>query len=127
MKTSLFGPCGLFCGACGATDCKGCLSDDAPDDTVQCRFRQCALKRHIDFCSFCKDYPCKELREFMNDEWPHHWTMEPNLQNIKKNGVETWLKAQTREWSCSRCGANIYWYQKACECGHQLDAWAVPE
>jgi len=31
MKSMKCGPCGLFCGACGATDCDGCLSDNTDD------------------------------------------------------------------------------------------------
>lgn len=63
----------------------------------------------------------------MNDEWPHHWTMEPNLEFIKKNGLEKWLETQKREWSCTRCGHRVYWYQKKCSCGQELEAWEPPE
>ena len=63
----------------------------------------------------------------MNDEWPHHWTMQPNLEFIKEHGKEKWLKDQKKEWSCKECGAEIMWYQKKCSCGQQLDAWDVPE
>lgn len=63
----------------------------------------------------------------MNDEWPHHWTMEANLEFIKKNGLEKWLKAKKKEWSCRSCGRRVYWYQKECSCGRKLEAWELPE
>ena len=63
----------------------------------------------------------------MNDKWPHHWTMEPNLERIKENGLEEWLAAQERQWSCSGCGAHVNWYQRTCSCGQELEAWDVPE
>lgn len=63
----------------------------------------------------------------MNDQWPHHWTMEPNLAFIKKNGIDAWLESQKKEWSCTACGAETKWYQGNCTCGKKLDAWEVPD
>jgi hypothetical protein len=126
MKKSQYGPCGLYCGACGALDCDGCRSDRVDDWVKQCPFRQCAKEKKLDFCCFCRDYPCKALHEFMHDKWPHHWTMQPNLEYIKKNGVAKWLLAQEQEWSCKSCTAAIHWYQKQCRCGQQLEAWELP-
>jgi len=62
----------------------------------------------------------------MTDKWPHHWTMKSNLEYIKNNGVEKWIEAQKREWSCSSCGAKIYWYQEKCFCGKKMEAWELP-
>jgi len=126
MKESQYGPCGLFCDACGATDCDGCQSDRIDDWIRKCKFRNCAKNRNIDFCCFCRDYPCMEFHEFMNDKWPHHWTIKPNLEYIKKKGVKKWIEAQKKEWSCHSCGAEIKWYQKMCSCGQHLEAWDLP-
>jgi hypothetical protein len=62
----------------------------------------------------------------MNDEWPHHWTMKPNLDYIRKNGLKKWLDRQKEEWACPDCQAKIMWYQKTCCCGRALEAWDVP-
>jgi hypothetical protein len=62
----------------------------------------------------------------MTDKWPHHWTMKPNLEYIKENGLEKWLQAQKEEWTCRSCGAEIKWYQKVCACGCDLGGWDVP-
>ena len=86
MKESQYGPCGLYCGACGAEDCGDCRSDNIDEYVEQCKFRRCTGDKRIDFCCFCDDYPCRELHDFMHDKWTHHWTMEPNLEYIKKNG-----------------------------------------
>ena len=127
MKQTNYGSCGLYCGACGANDCGGCQSDFIDEWVRGCKFRQCTGKKNIEFCCFCDDYPCKALHEFMNDQWPHHWTMEPNLDFIKKNGAKKWLNAQKEEWSCDNCGAEIKWYQKNCSCGQRLEAWDLPD
>ena len=83
MKKSQYGACGLYCGACGATDCGGCRSDRVDETVEKCKFRRCSRERNVEFCGFCGEYPCKELSAFMHDEWPHHGTMEPNLEYIK--------------------------------------------
>ncbi|MDY0354281.1 MAG: DUF3795 domain-containing protein [Sedimentisphaerales bacterium] len=127
MKPSPYGPCGLFCGACGADDCDGCLSERIDEYVRQCRFRVCTRNKGLDFCCHCEDYPCSDLAAFMGDKWPHHWTMEPNLEFIRSQGVAQWLEAQRREWLCPKCGAEIVWYQKQCPCGQELDAFEVPE
>jgi len=127
MKKSIYGPCGLYCGACGATDCDGCQSDTIDEYVAQCKFRQCSRDKDVEFCCFCNEYPCTELHAFMNDQWPHHWTMEPNLEYIKKNGKKKWLELQKQKWSCNACGAEIEWYQRECSCGYQVEAWDLPD
>jgi hypothetical protein len=59
----------------------------------------------------------------MND----NWTMQPNLDYIKKNGKKKWLNHQKQQWFCKSCGAEINSYQQMCSCGHKLEAWDVPE
>lgn len=127
MKQSLYGPCGIYCGACGATDCEGCWSDKIDETIEQCKFRICSKEKNVEFCCFCDEYPCAELDKFMHDKWPHHWTIKSNLEFLKKHGKEEWLQAQEKEWSCDICGTHIVWYQKKCTCGQDLDAWDVPE
>lgn len=126
MKDRFCGPCGLFCGACGADDCSGCQSEHIDTYVLKCKFRSCAKERGLEFCCDCDDYPCEDLAKFMHDEWPHHWTMESNLSRIKIIGKENWLKAMRAEWTCKNCGKEIMWYQKTCECGNELVAWKLP-
>jgi hypothetical protein len=118
VKENQYGPCGLYCGACGAKDCDGCRSDRTDDLVKACRFKKCAGEKQVEFCCFCDDFPCRPLDEFMADEWPHHWTMKPNLDN--------WLGRQKEVWSCPGCGAEIIWYQKECRCGQALEGWDLP-
>jgi hypothetical protein len=126
MKKSQYGACGLYCGACGARDCEGCRSDRVDETAGKCKFRRCSREKTVEFCYFCGEYPCKELAAFMYDEWPHHWTMEPNLEYVRAHGKQKWLQAQEEQWSCPNCGAQTFWYQKSCTCGQPLDAWDLP-
>jgi len=126
MKPSQYGPCGLFCGACGATDCDGCQSDRIDDSIRQCKFRRCSADRGLDSCARCPDGPCQELLAFMSDQWPHHWTMQPNLEYIRRHGIAQWLRVQEQQWTCSGCGAGRHWYKRKCECGQDLDGFEPP-
>ena len=126
MKESLYGPCGLFCGACGAQDCSGCQSDNIDKYVKNCKFRTCTQEKGLEFCCYCEDYSCGELKKFMEDKWPHHWTIKPNLMYIKKHGLKNWIITQRKQWSCDSCGNKIVWYQDICKCGQQLKAWDVP-
>jgi hypothetical protein len=127
MKESKHGPCGLYCGACGAEDCGGCQSTGIDESIEQCKFRRCTKEKDLEFCCFCDEYPCTDLHKFMNDEWPHHWTIKTNLKSIKKDDKKKWLESQKKEWTCKSCGAEIMWYQKKCSCGQVLNAWDVPD
>jgi hypothetical protein len=123
---SSFGPCGLYCGACGATDCAGCHGPGAGDWVAKCRLRSCAQERGVEFCCSCSDYPCPKLRAFMEDEWPHHRSAKASLESVWALGKTGWLLAQKQKWSCPACGAEIHWYQRQCGCGQRLDAWTLP-
>lgn len=126
MKPKQYGPCGLYCGACAATDCNGCHSDMIDQSIIDCHFRKCSHGKGIVACCYCQDYPCAQLADFMNDKWPHHWTMQPNLEFIKNRGIDVWLTDQERTWQCSSCSAPTHWYQKNCTCGKVLEAWEHP-
>lgn len=128
MKEAFCGPCGIYCGACGAEDCGGCLSSRIDETITGCRFRRCAGEKELEFCGFCEEYPCGELAAFMNDEWPHHHTIAANLEMIRKEGKEAWLAAKKKEWTCPGCGAATFWYFTSCKlCGRALEAWELPE
>ncbi len=127
MKTSLFGPCGIYCGACGADDCAGCKSDIIDDTITNCKFRICSMQKNLEFCCDCNEYPCPGLTGFMNDQWPHHHTVKDNNEFIKTHGKDKWLEQQKAIWQCPGCGAEIMWYQKKCKCDLDIDAWDLPE
>ncbi len=127
IKSSFYAPCGLYCGACGATDCGGCLSEIIDESIVTCTFRRCTTEKKLEFCCFCDDFPCKELNYWMHDEWPHHWSAKSNLKFIRKYGKEKWLEVQKEEWRCDSCGEPTKWYLQECACGLKLNAWELPE
>jgi hypothetical protein len=48
--------------------CNGCLADECGDHDLpekNCVIRRCVIKRKLENCGECSDYPCKELEERM--------------------------------------------------------------
>ncbi|MFC1563566.1 DUF3795 domain-containing protein [candidate division KSB1 bacterium] len=127
IKSTQFGPCGLYCGACGAEDCNGCQSDKIDEYIVNCQFRKCAAEKGIALCCYCNEYPCPDLREYMNDKWPHHRTIDSNMKQIKEHGTKKWIENQQKKWSCGSCTSRIFWYQEKCSCGQDLEHFEAPK
>jgi len=126
--------CGLYCGACGtlvATEngsagrgapCLGCKSDLlAPGCLEKCLIRPCAMRKGLDSCGDCPEFPCSILVAFQRDGVAHHGVVLENLKQLKQLGKEAWLDAQRARWSCTRCGERFSWKQETCKaCGEGL-------
>lgn len=51
----------------------------------------------------------------------HQSVVIKNLDFIKNDGLDNWLKEQKARWSCSGCGLNISWYDEKCgSCGSKV-------
>jgi len=135
--------CGLYCGACSMlianergkleekakiwklkpeeVRCNGCKSDVLSVYCLDCKIKTCAENKNVDYCYYCPDYPCAMLHKFKNDRYDHHSIIFQNLNFIKENGIEAWLKSQKERWSCSECGMRFSWYDKKCsKCGQPV-------
>ena len=51
------------------------------------QFASAVLRRRVDFCFECSEFPCKILEEFS----PH---VVDRLREIKELGIENWIKRQ---------------------------------
>jgi len=92
LERRLYGPCGVYCPRCPAYldgRCKGasfaCYSEN-PCPLFQC----CVLKKSLNFCSECKEFPCATFQGFVAEQ---AWRKEcrDNLERIRGVGVESWL------------------------------------
>lgn len=143
MSEKLAAYCGLYCGACEVLIaiknktleqkarewnrqpedlmCEGCKSSVVNDFCSQCTFKTCAEGKGISFCYECPEYPCKELVDFNNDQYPHHSIILKNLDSIRTNGLDAWLQNQKERWSCPKCGKEFAWYTTKCPgCGEHV-------
>lgn len=135
--------CGLFCGACDVLlankanqleemaklenmsvadlRCHGCKSVVNAVYCIDCDMRLCAIKKKIEYCFQCDDFPCARLQDFNNDRCPHHSVVLNNLNIMKNKGVEQWINQQKTRWSCTKCGCAFSYYMKNCSnCGTSL-------
>lgn len=57
------------------------------------------------FCFQCEKYPCKDLRALdKRYREKYHMSMMENLEEIRVEGMEAFLKNQNLKWICPNCG-----------------------
>jgi hypothetical protein len=113
--------------------CGGCKSDMVYAGCSTCGLRRCAQEKNIEHCIDCADYPCKSYSTWqaVAKFLPHTHEAASSLEVIKREGVENWLDAQKRRWTCPECGTPFSWYALVChQCGcslaskaHELSPW----
>jgi hypothetical protein len=123
----LIAPCGMNCGICRAyldhsktkvrgkaTHCVGCRP----------RSKKCAFLKgncpdlregRIEFCFQCSKFPCDRLLH-LDERYRTRYGMSmiENLEMIKANGIEAFLKNEEKRWSCQKCGGAICVHDRKC-------------
>lgn len=144
--------CGLYCGACEILNarteeqkqkvvrdwremwtvspeqvtCRGCKTEKPFLMCRNCRIKDCASEKGLEFCYQCPDYPCEHYRRSQDyiSKYEHlqHWkTARQNLEFIRTHGVAAWLEEQKSVWSCPDCATHFSWYMERCpDCGRNL-------
>lgn len=137
----LVGVCGLFCPTCSlfigtqeeperlkriaerwqvsleAAKCYGCRSDKRFPYCKTCKMSACALKKGIDFCGECIEYPCEDLKVFQI-AMPHRIELWKSQERIKEIGYEKWYEEMIEHYSCPKCRTLNSAYDLKCRnCG----------
>ncbi|MEG0034505.1 MAG: DUF3795 domain-containing protein [Bacilli bacterium] len=114
--------CGLFCGTCSGfidKSCGGCLSNNCCCDCFN-GFKECAAHHNVKRCYECSNFPCEKLDDFSTKHIVngicHHKDVIKNLEEMKEEGVDMWVKRQIEVNTCKKCGKIIPWYKKDCDC-----------
>jgi len=111
--------------------CRGCKSGTLFAGCRACPMIKCAKKKGVENCGLCRKFPCFYFKIMdivvrwrkLDKKLPHVTTRKPNLEFIRKNGLDAFLRGQERAWICPRCGGRLSWYQTqcpACENRHVL-------
>jgi len=137
-EADLIAPCGMNCGLCSGylayannlekkrgkiIHCTGCLP----------RNKQCAfIKKHCDllinnkirFCYECPDFPCKNLQTLdKRYRTRYNMSMIDNLEFIRDNGIDKFLRQQSKKYKCPTCDGMICIHNGKCyQCQH-IGSW----
>lgn len=95
--------CGLDCGLCprhytkGTSRCGGCGSCNFAGNPSCFFLNCCAVKKGLEVCAECAEYPCERFRKTSNigcDSFTTHKKILVNLEDIKINGLANFLGRQ---------------------------------
>jgi hypothetical protein len=117
IKELLIAPCGMNCTICHAylrdkNTCVGCRTYDVDKSAYcqNCYIKNCdnIKKSKSKFCYECVDFPCKRLNQLdKRYRTKYHMSMIENLENIKRLGVDAFIKNEEKRWTCKNCGSLI--------------------
>jgi len=103
----IVGACGLECGLCsryytaGPSRCPGCCGEGFFDKHPACSIITCCVKKKgLEVCAECQEFPCfrfKKEEDHIKDEaknfsYPPYRKIIPDLNLIKKYGLEKFIK-----------------------------------
>lgn len=129
ISQELIAPCGMNCGLCSGyltfkndikrkgvkmPYCAGCKIRDK-----KCAFlkKSCdlLLNHKVTYCYECKAYPCKRLLHLdKRYRTNFHMSFLENLEFIRKNGMQQFLKNENEKWACQTCGEMICCHNGIC-------------
>jgi len=126
FRQELIAPCGMNCRICigyfgyAMNDrkrkniCEGCRIRDK-----NCAFikKQCEKlsKKEVEYCFECEDFPCENLEKLdKRYQEKYDMSMIKNLEFIKENGINLFLKQQEEKYKCPNCGGVICVHNKKC-------------
>jgi hypothetical protein len=131
MKEELIAVCGMNCRICVAyfgyalsgkkrkKPCIGCRPTDRNCAFIKKRCKKLS-KKEVNYCFECSDFPCENL-EKLDKRYRERFKMSmiDNLNFIKKNGINDFLKSQEEKYKCAECGDVICVHTDKCyECGN---------
>ena len=136
ISAEMIAPCGLDCSLCKralaeANPCPGCHgpNENKPEfcakrcGIILCRKR---IEREYKYCNECPDYPCADVMEKetrYTSKYPLYESPGKNLRDIREFGMEKFLEAEQKQWTCKECGHIISVHTGICSgCGRQYGA-----
>jgi hypothetical protein len=128
ISKELIAPCGMNCAVCSRylsyannlkkSKCSGCRPRQ---EKCTYLYGKCAginnnkITKNAKYCIECDKYPCKQIdRIDKRYKTNYKMSMKENLENIKKNGINTFVKEQYEKYKCSDCGSLISIHNNRC-------------
>ena len=101
------GKCGTDCSTCAFKEqfsCEGCIKQEGKIFWGECDIHKCATQKGFRHCGECKELPCKELTEFIENG--HNPDRLSNLRKWRNMVVDSRCGLH-----CTRCE-----YKNSCGC-----------
>ncbi|KYK23775.1 hypothetical protein AYK21_06390 [Thermoplasmatales archaeon SG8-52-2] len=101
--------------------CIGCKPRDKSCAFLK-KFCKKLTKKEINYCFECADFPCKHLEKLDSGyRRRYNMSMIENLEYIRDDGIDKFLKRQEEKYKCSECGGVICVHNGKCySCGKQI-------
>ena len=126
MQKELIALCGMNCRLCVAyfgytmngkkrkSQCTGCNQSNKHCAFVKKRCKNPAME-NISYCYKCEYFPCENL-EKLDKGYRERFKMSmiDNLNFIKENGINDFLKSQEEKYKCAECGGVICVHDGKC-------------
>ena len=140
FQEKLIAPCGMNCNICSAYLA---YSRDIPkirgkiNHCSGCRIRNkfCAFikkscttklvtKNKITYCFECHLFPCDQLKKIDNRyQTRFNTSFIENLNYIKQNGAQKFLKQQQKKFQCPECKGTINIHSRKCVDCKPMNSW----
>ena len=130
----LIAPCGIDCRFCRAFErdknpCPGCRVEDVhkPKTRLACPIKTCEkrIRGGFEYCFACDEFPCSRLSH-LDKRYRDHYGLSvlENLSSIQDSGVEAFIAAEDKKWTCPQCGSKLCIHKPDClACGY---VWRNP-
>ena len=124
FSAEMIAPCGINCRICRAylrekNKCPGCREPDInkPVTRVICKIKNCDefKKNNWDYCIKCKRFPCENMIK-LDKRYRTRYNMSTieNLEYIRDNGMNKFLRKQEKTYQCPKCGGVICVHNRKC-------------
>lgn len=103
--------------------CSGCLPRNK-----RCAFvkKHCELliNNKVRFCYECPNFPCERLQT-LDKRYRTKYGMSviENLEFIRDNGIDKFLRRQAKKYKCPTCGAMICIHNGKCYHCQHIESW----
>lgn len=82
----------------GQVRCDGCRCPPERNWSDDCAMQRCAAEKGHRYCFECEGFPCRHTDAFANDGTVHHAQTIKNLHEIRRVGLENWLRGRGPEF-----------------------------
>lgn len=127
MNNASIAPCGVICDIClgfqrSKNKCVGCNAvGNKPNHCTVCSIKSCDEKKGNEklLCSDCAKFPCSRIKN-LDKRYITKYGESPiqNLNRIKAEGLDIFIKAEQEKWKCTKCGLLLCVHRELClRCG----------